>query len=172
MWFLYYEAKNENKERVFAMETRINRTHFINWINLWRDRDVIKVVTGIRRCGKTTLLEIYREVLLANGIPTENIVSINFEDPATPAFSTFRDAYQHVRALMRGEGKHYVFLDEVQTVPDFERFVDGLYSKKDCDIYITGSNSKFLSGELATFLTGRYVEILFHPLSFAEYRSA
>ena len=154
------------------MTTTIERTHFINWINLWRDRDVIKVITGIRRCGKTTLLEIYRKILLNDGIPSQNIISINFEDLETPIFSNFQAAYKHIRSQMRGKGKHYVFLDEVQIVPDFERFVDGLFAKKDCDIYVTGSNSRFLSGELATFLTGRYVEIQLHPLSFAEYMSA
>ena len=151
------------------MRDIISRTFFTNWINLWRDHDVIKVVTGIRRCGKTTLLEIYRDILQKDGIPAQRIISINFEDPETPVFSTFRDAYKYVRSLMKDEGKYYVFLDEIQIVPDFERFVDGLYVKKDCDVYITGSNSKFLSGELATFLTGRYVEIQLHPLSFAEY---
>ena len=154
------------------MTDTIDRTHFVNWINRWRDRDVIKVITGIRRSGKTTLLEIYRKILLNDGIPAENIISINFEDLETPIFSDFRTAYQHIRSLMHGKGKHYVFLDEVQIVPAFERFVDGLFAKKDCDIYITGSNSRFLSGELATFLTGRYVEIQLHPLSFAEYMSA
>ena len=153
------------------METTIARPHFINWINLWRDRDIIKVVTGIRRCGKTTLLEIYRSILLKDGVSPSNLISINFENPETPEFKNFRDAYQYIRTLMKGEGKHYVFLDEVQLVPDFERLVDGLFAKKDCDIYITGSNSKFLSGELATFLTGRYVEIQLYPLSFSEYTS-
>ena len=152
--------------------TKIARTTFINWLDLWRDKDVIKVVTGVRRCGKTTLLELYREKLLAQGIPPNRIISINFEDPDTPVFATFQEAWLYLKERMTGDGHTYVFLDEVQIVPEFERFVDGIYSKKICDLYITGSNAKFLSGELATFLTGRYVEIQLHPLSFAEYCTA
>ena len=148
---------------------KINRPHFINWLDLWRDKDIIKVVTGIRRCGKTTLLDLYREKLIAEGIPATQIIAINFEDPETPAFATFRDAWKYLKSMMVTEERYYVFLDEVQIVPEFERFIDGVFAKKICDLYVTGSNAKFLSGELATFLTGRYVEIQLHPLSFAEY---
>ena len=152
--------------------TKIQRSSFIDWLDLWRDKDVIKVVTGIRRCGKTTLLELYREKLISQGIPSNRIVSINFEDPDTPVFSTFHEAWLYLKEKLPADGRSYVFLDEVQLVPEFERFVDGIYSKKICDLYVTGSNAKFLSGELATFLTGRYVEIQLHPLSFAEYCTA
>ena len=154
------------------MSSIINRTLFIDWIGKWSDHDIIKVVTGIRRCGKTTLLEIFRDILVQKGIPQQNIISVNFEDISTPTFTTYREAWKFIHAQMKGSGKHYIFLDEVQIVPDFERLVDGIFARKDCDVYITGSNSKFLSGELATFLTGRYVEIQLHPLSFAEYMSA
>ena len=150
--------------------TTINRPYFVEWLLKWFDQDVIKVVTGIRRCGKTMLFELFRQALLEKGIAAEQIVSINFEDPDVGEFKTFSDAWRFIREKMDTSRRNYVFLDEVQLVPEFERLVDGLYAKKDCDIYITGSNAKFLSGELATFLTGRYVEIQMQPLSFAEYR--
>lgn len=152
--------------------TTIKRPYFTHWLDQWKDRDVIKVVTGIRRCGKTTLFELFRAALSAQGVADEQIVSVNFEDPDVGEFSTFREAWTAIRGKMPTARRAYLFLDEVQLVPDFERLVDGLYAKKDADIYITGSNATFLSGELATFLTGRYVEIQMQPLSFAEYRSA
>lgn len=153
------------------MYDKIQRSSFISWIDNWRDKDIIKVVSGIRRCGKTTLLEMYRTTLLNSGVPAENIIAINFELPDIPVFKTFHDAWLFLKKQMKTGKRHYVFLDEVQLVPEFERLVDGLFAQKTCDIYITGSNSRFLSGELATFLTGRYVEIQLHPLSFAEYRT-
>lgn len=152
--------------------TTIKRPYFTHWLDQWKNRDVIKVVTGIRRCGKTTLFELFRAALSAQGVADEQIVSVNFEDPDVGEFSTFREAWTAIRGKMPTARRAYLFLDEVQLVPDFERLVDGLYAKKDADIYITGSNATFLSGELATFLTGRYVEIQMQPLSFAEYRSA
>lgn len=148
--------------------TKINRPYFVEWLDRWRDKDIIKVVTGIRRCGKTTLFNIYREKLLAEGISPDQIVSINFEDPLIGPFKDFREAWKFVHDQMTAPHT-YLFLDEVQVVPEFERMVDGFFASKDCDVYITGSNATFLSGELATFLTGRYVEIQMHPLSFAEY---
>ena len=154
------------------MQGIIPREKFISWIDRWRDKDIIKVVSGIRRCGKTTLLEIYRKTLLDAGIPADRILTVNFELPETPDFKTFCDAWHFINGKMVAKGRHYIFLDEVQLVPGFERLVDGLFAQRNCDIYITGSNSKFLSGELATFLTGRYVEIQLTPLSFAEYRGA
>ncbi len=154
------------------MTAKIERPFYINWLDSWRDKDVIKVVTGIRRSGKTTLLELFREKLLAEGVPGERIVSVNFEDPSVGDFSDYRAAWDFIRRQFPAEGKAYVFLDEVQLVPGFERVVDGLFARKDCDVYITGSNARFLSGDLATFLTGRYVEVRIGPLSFAEYRAA
>lgn len=154
------------------MTAKIKRPFYIDWLDSWRDKDVIKVVTGIRRSGKTTLLELFREKLLAEGVPGERIVSVNFEDPSVGDFSDYRAAWDFIRRQFPAEGKAYVFLDEVQLVPGFERVVDGLFARKDCDVYITGSNARFLSGDLATFLTGRYVEVRIGPLSFAEYRAA
>ena len=149
---------------------RISRPTATNWLSQWRDKDVIKVVTGIHRCGKTTLFDLFREHLLNKGVRPSQIITIDFEDPDLGEFKTYREAWSYIRGRMDLSRRSYVFLDEVQLVPEFEKLVDGLFSKKDCDVYITGSNSKFLSGELATYLTGRYVEIQVHPLSFAEYR--
>ncbi len=151
---------------------KIERPFYLEWLESWRDKNVIKVVTGIRRSGKTTLLELFRERLRQSGVPEGRLVVVNFEDPTVGEFPDYRAAWDFIRAKFPADGKAYVFLDEVQLVPGFERVVDGLFAKKDCDIYITGSNAKFLSGDLATFLTGRYVEIQIGPLSFAEYRSA
>lgn len=138
---------------------KINRPFYVKWLESWRDKDVIKVITGIRRSGKTTLLELFRERLRQDGVPEGRLVAVNFEDPTVGEFPDYRAAWDFIRAKFPADGKAYVFLDEVQLVPGFERVVDGLFAKKDCDIYITGSNAKFLSGDLATFLTGRYVEI-------------
>lgn len=153
------------------MQRQIERKTFMEWLDFWRDKPIIKVITGIRRCGKTTLLELYRQKLLSEGVDERQIVSVNFEDPDLGEFAAFRDAWTFIRAKMDDTlPRTYVFLDEVQRVPDFEKLVDGLFVKKNVDVYITGSNAKFLFGELATFLTGRYVEIAMQTLSFAEYR--
>ncbi len=150
-------------------DSRIERKWFTDWLASWRDKDVIKVVTGIRRCGKTTLLELFRERLANDGVPVDSIISLNFEDPDCASFASWREAWEFIKPGIKQTGKTYIFLDEVQNVPEFEKLVDGLYSRKNLDVYITGSNAKFLSGELATFLTGRYVEIRLQPLYFAEY---
>jgi predicted AAA+ superfamily ATPase len=118
-------------------------------------------------------LRLFREKLLAEGVNQNQIISINFEDPDVGIFRTFDDAWKFIRSKMDDSlDKIYIFLDEVQQVPEFERLVDGLFVKSNTDVYVTGSNAKFLSGELATFLTGRYVEISMQPLSFAEYQAA
>ena len=153
------------------MATKIQRPFFVNWLAEWQDKDIVKVITGIRRCGKTTVFELFRQHLLAQGVHSEQIISLNFEDPDLGSFTSYQEVWQLIRGRFAKFDRHYVFLDEIQIVPEFEKIVDGLFAKKDCDIYITGSNAKFLSGELATFLTGRYVEIQMQPLSFAEYRA-
>lgn len=150
-------------------DSEISRKWFADWLSSWRDKDVIKVVTGIRRCGKTTLLELFRKRLASDGVPADRIISINFEDPDCASFASWREAWEFIKPNVKQVGKTYIFLDEVQSVPEFEKLVDGLYSRKNLDVYITGSNAKFLSGELATFLTGRYVEIRLQPLHFTEY---
>ena len=149
----------------------VNRPVYLDWLNRWKDRDVIKVATGLRCCGKSSVLELFRRQLRENGIADSNILSINFEswDEEYPL-----DARELLRYIVQrlGSGTNYVFLDEVQHVKEFERAVDALYVRDDVDLYITGSNAFFLSGELATLLTGRCVELRMLPFSFAEYWSA
>ena len=149
----------------------IDRPQYMAWLDRWREKDVIKVLTGMRRCGKSTILSLYQVELHNSGINPDAIQAINFErlDEAYPREA--QALYDYVVARLV-PGMNYVFLDEVQHVENFEQAVDGLYVRDDVDLYITGSNAKFLSGELATLLTGRYVEKLVLPLSFAEYRSA
>ena len=133
---------------------------------------MIKVITGVRRAGKSTLLEIYRNWLEESGVSRDRMVAVNFEDPDVPEFSNWREAWNYLKPLLSDKGRTYVFLDEIQRVPEFEKLVDGLHFRKTTDIYITGSNACLLSGELATYLSGRYVEIMMQPLSFGEYCAA
>ena len=149
----------------------IERPQYMQWLQRWRDKDVIKVVTGLRRCGKSTVLKLFREQLAANGVPQDHIISINFESLAEDYPIEAKPLYDYIVKRLQ-PGSNYVFLDEIQHVADFERAVDGLYVRDDVDLYITGSNADLLSSELATQLTGRYVELCMLPLSFKEYRSA
>lgn len=148
----------------------INRTEYLEELKKWRDKDLIKVVTGIRRCGKSTLFELFIKYLKEEGISKEHIISINLES-LEYNFSGYKELYDYVVSQIKDDKKYYVFLDEVQNVKEFQKAVDGLYIKKNIDIYITGSNAFLLSGELATLLTGRYIEIKMLPLSFKEYIS-
>ena len=147
----------------------IERPFYLDWLERWRDRDVIKAVTGLRRCGKSTLFQLYRQKLLASGVAEKQIVSLNFEDTELDGLQTSADVLTYLKPRLLAGRKTYVFLDEVQRIPQFERLVDGLFVKKNLDVYITGSNAYMLSGELATYLSGRYVEIQMTPLSFSEY---
>ena len=147
----------------------VKRTEYLNELKKWQDKDVIKVVTGIRRCGKSTLLELFQEELKQNNIEDDQIISLNFEDIAYEDLLNYKSLYKYVTERLHKTKTTYVFLDEIQMVPDFQKAVDSLYIKKNVDIYITGSNAYLLSGELATLLSGRYVEINMLPLSFSEY---
>ena len=138
----------------------------------WKDEQVIKVVTGIRRCGKSTLLKQYQEKLLAEGIAREQMISINFEELENEPLLDYQALYRYIKERLCDGKMTYIFLDEIQKVMSFEKAVDSLYVKDNIDIYITGSNAYMLSGELATLLTGRYVEISMLPLSFREYTQA
>ena len=149
----------------------IPRPTYLDKLFLYKDKDLIKVLTGLRRAGKSTLLELYRKSLRENGIAENQIISINFEDPRNEGLNTSSKLYEHIVSQVCGDAKTYVFLDEIQQVESFEKAVDGLYLKKNIDTYITGSNAYFLSGELATLLSGRYVEIPVFPLSFKELAS-
>lgn len=147
----------------------INRTEYMNFLIKLKDKKIIKVVTGVKRCGKSALFDLYKKYLLSNGVLENQIVSINFEDPNSTNFEDWRELFNSVQNRLINGKMNYIFLDEVQVVPQFEKVVDGLFIKDNVDIYITGSNSYMLSGELATYLTGRYMQIYMLPLSFKEY---
>jgi len=149
----------------------IERTEYLDLLKRFKDKDLIKVITGIRRCGKSTLFDLYIDYLKKNKIKSSQIININLENPEYQ-FEGYMELYNYVNKKIKGEEKYYVFLDEVQNVPEFQKAVDGLYIKKNVDLYITGSNAYLLSGELATLLSGRYIEIKMLPLSFKEYCSA
>ena len=146
----------------------IQREEYLDSLKRWKDKDLIKVVTGIRRCGKSTLFELFINYLKESGIKENHIISINLEDPQY-SFDGYMELYNYVNKKITDNEMYYVFLDEVQNVDKFQKAVDGLYIKKNVDVYITGSNAYLLSGELATLLSGRYIEIKMLPLSFKEY---
>lgn len=150
----------------------INREEYLNQLIAFKDKQLIKVVTGIRRCGKSTLFERYKEYLLSVGVDEKQIISLNFEAAEFYDVSDFKALYHEVENRLLPDRMNYVFLDEVQLVSDFQRACDSLYILKNVDLYITGSNAGLLSGELATLLSGRYVEVKMLPLSFREYISA
>lgn len=147
----------------------IPRVQATNWLLRWKDRDVIKVVTGMRRCGKSTVLALARQAFIDAGVPQSSIITIDLEKLGYSGPTTDRELYDLAVSQIT-EPHSYVFIDEPQRVPNFERAVDALYARDDCDVYVTGSNSDLLSSELASLLTGRYVEYRLLPLSFAEYR--
>ena len=149
----------------------IERTEYLEELKRWKDKDLIKVITGIRRCGKSTLFQLFIDYLKSTGISNEQIISLNLED-ADYNFEDYKQLYDYIKEKIDSKKKYYVFLDEVQNVPMFQKAVDSLYIKKNVDVYITGSNAYLLSGELATLLSGRYIEIKMLPLSFKEYVSA
>ena len=147
----------------------IPRTEYLDNLIRFKDKHLIKVVTGIRRCGKSTLFELYQEYLLQAGVEKTQIISINLEEGQYFDAEDYRDLYTLVAGRLLSDRMNYIFLDEVQQIKDFQKAVDALYVRKNCDVYITGSNAYLLSGELATLLSGRYVEIRMLPLSFREY---
>ena len=151
---------------------RIKRDNYLSILKNFKDQQIIKVITGIRRCGKSTLLEIFQDYLKENGVEEKQIISINFENADYEELQDRKKLYEYIKERLVRKKKTYVFLDEVQNVPEFEKTVDSLFIDKYVDIYITGSNAYLLSSELATLLTGRYVEIKMLPLSFKEYVSA
>lgn len=149
----------------------IKREAYLNQLIRLKGEHLIKVITGIRRCGKSTLMIQFQDWLRQSGVPHENIVSLNFEERENSAFNDWQEVYDHIIKILPDDGTRYVFLDEVQSVPSFEKLVDALYVKQGLDIYITGSNAYLLSSELGTLLSGRYISINMHPFSFAEYVS-
>ena len=149
----------------------VSRNDKIEELKQYIDKDVIKVVTGFRRSGKSTLFALFIEYLKKSGIKPNCIISINLEDPSFD-FESHKDLYKYVLERIDNDNKYYVFLDEIQNIKEFEKAIDGLYLKKNIDLYITGSNANLLSGELATLLSGRYVEIKMMPYSFKEFTEA
>lgn len=149
----------------------IERKEYLDELKKWMNKDLIKVVTGIRRCGKSTLFELFISYLKETGISDEQIIQINLES-ADYDFKDYKELYQYIVSKLSDDENYYVFLDEVQNVVAFQKVVDSLYIKKNVDVYITGSNAYLLSGELATLLSGRYIEIKMLPLSFREYVTA
>ena len=148
---------------------RLERQDYLNWLIQHKDKQIIKVVTGVRRCGKSTIFEIYRDYLLSQGILPGQIIALNFEDLDYEELTDYRALYQYVKERLCPDKMNYIFLDEIQHVDAYEKAVDSLFLRENCDVYITGSNAWFMSGELATLLTGRYAELSMMPLSFAEF---
>ncbi len=151
---------------------RIDRKEYLDFLVKSKDRQIIKVVSGVRRCGKSTLFEIYKDFLLENGVAKNQIISINFEDMDYEELTDYKKLYEYIKSKMIEDKRNYIFLDEIQHVDKFEKVVDSLFIKENTDLYITGSNAYFMSGELATLLSGRYVELKMLPLSFKEYYQA
>lgn len=149
----------------------VQRKKYLDQLINWKDEQVIKVVTGIRRCGKSTLLLQFQQWLKENGVTDEQIVSVNFEELEYEELLDYKKLYQYLKERLVSGKTTYIFLDEIQKVSSFEKVIDSLYVKPNVDLYITGSNAYMLSGDLATLLTGRYVEIKMLPLSFGEFLS-
>lgn len=147
----------------------LQRTDYLNKLIAFKDKQLIKIVTGIRRCGKSTLLEIYQNWLREHGIEQEQILALNFEDIDYEELTDYKKLYAWLKERLVKGKMTYIFLDEVQHIDKFPKVVDSLYIRKNVDIYITGSNAYMLSSEIATLISGRYVQIEMLPLSFKEY---
>ena len=150
----------------------IERDRYLSSLSRWKDKDVIKVITGVRRCGKSTLMEQWKARLQSSGIDPRQIIHINLELLENESLLEYHALHDAVLSRCADDSLHYVLLDEVQNVPDFQKAIDSLQVRRNIDLYITGSNACLLSGTLATLLSGRYVEIRMLPFSFAEYAAA
>lgn len=151
------------------MNHLINRQNYIQQLEKLKDKHIIKVITGLRRSGKSTLFEIFIQQILASGVSERNVQQYNFEKPIYPQEYTWRDIYKDILAKTDKDNMNYIFLDEPQQISEFERLIDALYVERYIDLYVTGSNAYFLSGDLATLLSGRYITIHILPFSFAEF---
>ncbi|MDR0971250.1 MAG: ATP-binding protein [Bacteroidales bacterium] len=147
----------------------IERKEYLDKLFSYKDKDIIKVVTGLRRSGKSTLLELFRNSLLENGVRIEQMQIYDFELPENYLNKSWETLYFEIKSKLIADKPNYIFLDEVQNITDFEKMVDGLFASKNVDIYITGSNANLLSSDIATLLSGRYIEISILPFSYAEY---
>ena len=152
-----------------ALMKLIQRQGYLDFLRRNRERPIIKVVSGIRRCGKSTLFRLFKDKLLADNVKPEQIISINFEELEYEHLRDYHALYQYILERMQPNETNYIFLDEIQHVDQFHRVVDSLFVKENTDLYITGSNAYFMSSDIATLLTGRYVEIQMLPLSFSEF---
>lgn len=150
----------------------IRREFYLKKLRKLRDQNVIKVITGIRRSGKSTLFKQFQDELLASGVAKRNIIALNLEELENASLLEPHLLNDYIMRLVNPQEKHYVFLDEIQNVPNFEKLVDSLFVKDNIDVYITGSNAYMLSGDLATVLSGRYIEISILPFSFAEFAAS
>ena len=147
----------------------VKRETYLSQLRELKNVQIIKVIAGVRRCGKSTLLEQFKNELLSEGVPTANMQHYNLEEPENTTFEHWRDFYFHIKDSLSNEGMNYIFLDEIQMLDNFERLLDGLHIVRNVDLYVTGSNAYLLSSELATILTGRAVTIEMYPFSFREY---
>lgn len=147
----------------------IKREHYLNQIIDLIDKDIIKILTGVRRSGKSVLLQQVVNHLKNNGIKEENIIFIDLESPDFLSYSTINDLNEYIKSKSNKIDKYYLFFDEIQRIEGWQRLVNAYFSLDNFDVYVTGSNSKLLSGEFATYLTGRYINIKIFPFSFVEY---
>jgi len=150
----------------------VQREEYLNRLIALKDKQIIKVVTGVRRCGKSKLLELYQQWLLEQGVEEEQIISINFEDLDFEDLTDYKTLHEYLKERLRKDKMTYIFLDEIQNVDQFPKVVDSLYIKDNVDVYITGSNAHMLSSEIATLLSGRYMQIEMLPFSFKEYMTS
>ena len=150
-------------------DTVIERPRYLQRLKTFQDKDLIKVVTGVRRCGKSTLLDLMKEDLLSQDVPSDRILSFKMESMEYDGLDDYRELYRLVMDCARGLTHPYLFFDELQDVPGWERAINSLRVDLDCDIYITGSNAHLLSSELSTLISGRYIEVEMRPLVFEEY---
>ena len=147
----------------------IVREEYLNKLKLLKDKNIIKIVTGIRRCGKSTLLLQFKDWLIEHGISESQIILINFEDLEYEDLTDYKSLYKYIKDRVKKNIKTYIFLDEIQNVDKFPKVLDSLQLNKDVDLYVTGSNAYMLSSEIATLISGRYIQIEMLPLSFKEY---
>ena len=147
----------------------IEGKEYLNKLITWKDKQLIKIVTGVRRCGKSVLLKMYQDYLKNNGVKESQIVTINFEDLDYEELTNYKKLYNYLKEKLIPNKMTYIFLDESQNVDQFPKVLDSLYIKDNVDIYVTGSNAYMLSSEIATMISGRYIQIEMLPLSFKEY---
>ena len=149
----------------------IERPQYLNFLLRNKNLPLIKIITGVRGSGKSTLFTLYKDYLTTHDVPVERIISINFEDLAFQGLQEYHALYRYITERLSPKGKNYIFLDEIQNVPQFEKVINSLFIKDNIDLYISGSNAHFLTDDLATLLDGRYVEMQMLPLSFREFLS-